>query len=152
TFPNRYDSFKTFALDKEIKDNVTVYRVQLPPHKSGMKDQILSFKTYYAEALRLTKGKKYDLVIASSSRLFTAYLGYKIASKNNKPLYLDIRDIFYDTMEDVLKNSLIRILSLPIIKQIEKRTFSYAKHINLISEGFKPYFQNYNKANFSYFS
>src|SRR5690606_40077138 len=86
------------------------------------------------------------------SRLFTAYLGYKIASKNNKPLYLDIRDIFYDTMEDVLKNSLIRILSLPIIKQIEKRTFSYAKHINLISEGFKPYFQNYNKANFSYFS
>jgi len=152
TFPNRYESFKMKASGKEVKDNVTVHRIQLPAHKSGMKDQIVSFKAYYTEALKLTKGKKYDLVIASSSRLFTAYLGYKIASKNNTPLYLDIRDIFYDTMEDVLKSKLIKTFALPVIKQIERKTFSYATHINLISEGFQPYFTPYDKANYSYFT
>src|SRR5690606_32979786 len=148
----RYGTFKAEAQELEIKDNVTVYRIQLPPHKSGMKDQIESFKTYYSEVRKLTKGKKYDLVIASSSRLFTAYLGYKIASKNNTPLYLDIRDIFYDTMEDVLKSKLIKTFALPVIKQIERKTFSYATHINLISEGFQPYFAPYDKANYSFFT
>ena len=152
TFPNRYESFKMKALGKEVKDNVTVHRIQLPAHKSGMKDQIVSFKAYYTEALKLTKGKKYDLIIASSSRLFTAYLGYKIASKNNTPLYLDIRDIFYDTMEDILKSKLIKTFALPVIKQIERKTFSYATHINLISEGFTPYFTPYDKANYSFFT
>lgn len=152
TFPNRYGTFKTEAQEKEIKNNVTVHRIQLPPHTSGMKDQILSFKEYYSKVLAITKGKEYNLVIASSSRLFTAYLGYKIASKNKIPLYLDIRDIFYDTMEDVLKSKLIKAFTLPVIKQIENKTFSYATHINLISEGFKYYFSQYDKANYSYFT
>src|SRR5690554_1318352 len=152
TFPNRYESFKTKALGKEAKDNVTIHRIQLPAHKSGMKDQIVSFKPYYSKVLAITKGKEYNLVIASSSRLFTAYLGYKIASKNKIPLYLDIRDIFYDTMEDVLKSKLIKAFTLPVIKQIENKTFSYATHINLISEGFKYYFSQYDKANYSYFT
>lgn len=152
TFPNRYESFKMKASGKEVKDNVTVHRIQLPAHKSGMQDQIRSFKEYYSKVLAITKGKEYDLVIASSSRLFTAYLGYKIASKNKTPLYLDIRDIFYDTMEDVLKSKLIKTFALPVIKQIEKKTFSYATHINLISQGFKSYFDQYNKANYSYFT
>lgn len=152
TFPNRYGSFQTEALAKETKRNVTVHRIQLPAHMSGMKDQIFSYKEYYSKTLALTKNKKYDLVIASSSRLFTAYLGYKIASKNRIPLYLDIRDIFYDTMEEVLKSKSMKIFSLPIIKQIERKTFSYATHINLISEGFKPYFDQYKKANYSFFT
>lgn len=152
TFPNRYDSFKAEVEEREINKNINIHRIQLPPHKSGMTDQIKSFKEFYLRALEITKGKKYDLVIASSSRLFTAFLGYKIASKNQTPLYLDIRDIFYDTMEDVLKSPLIKTFSLPIIKLIEKKTFSYATHINLISEGFKPYFDQYNKANYSCFT
>ncbi len=152
TIPNRYKSFEADALHYEKKGNLNIHRISLPAHKSGMNDQIFSFKEYYAKALKLTKGKKYDLVIASSSRLFTAYLGYKIASKNKTPLYLDLRDIFYDTMEDVLKSKILKTFSLPIIKQIEKRTFSYASHINLISEGFKSYFQQYNNCNYSYFT
>src|SRR5690606_35686475 len=42
-------------------------------------------------------------------------------------------------------------LALPVIKQIEKRTFRYATHINLISGGFKPYFANYKQAEYSYY-
>lgn len=151
TLPNRYNSFNAEAVEFEQRNNYTVRRIAIPKHQSGMKDQILSFKTYYSKVKRLVKGKKYDLVVASSSRLFTAYLGYTIAKKMEVPLYLDIRDIFYDTLEDVLKDGIIKRATLPIIKYIEKRTFSSARHINLISEGFRPYFSSYKQAEFSFF-
>ncbi|EJL74909.1 glycosyltransferase family 4 protein [Chryseobacterium populi] len=150
--PNRYKTYETEALKYEKRGNLNIHRIPLPSHNNGMKDQIFSYKEYYTKAIKLTKDKKYDLVISSSSRLFTAYLGYKIASKNKVPLYLDVRDIFYDTMEDVLKNKMLKTFLLPVIKQIEKRTFSYASHINLISEGFKSYFKQYNKCNYTYFT
>jgi len=152
TQPNRYSSFKVEAKTREDIGNMSIHRIDLPSHKSGMLDQVHSFRRYFAEALKITKNEKYDLVFASSSRLFTAYLGLVIARKQKTPLYLDIRDIFVDTMDDVLKNKLVKTAILPFLKVIEKRTFSYATHINLISEGFKPYFKKYNNAKYSFFT
>lgn len=151
TLPNRYSTFEIDALKEEVRENLNISRIAIPKHNSGMKDQILSFKTYYSKVKELVSNKKYDLVIASSSRLFTAYLGYKIAKKQGIPLYLDIRDIFYDTLEDVLPSGLLKKLVLPFIKLIEWKTFSNASHINLISKGFKTYFNKYPNANYSYF-
>ncbi|MBB1140544.1 glycosyltransferase family 4 protein [Myroides sp. WP-1] len=150
TKPNRYSSFKEEALSFEEKENYTVHRIQLPSHQSGMKDQIFAFKAYYQAVKNLVKNEKYDLVYASSSRLFTAYLGYTIAKKQNIPLYLDIRDIFVDTMSDVLHQGIVKKIALPVLKKVEKKVFSYATHINLISEGFKGYFDKY-ETTFSYF-
>lgn len=151
TLPNRYGSFEADAPQFETLDNYTVNRIQIPLHDSGMKDQILSFKTYYLEVKKRIKGRKYDLVIASSSRLFTAYLGYDIAHKLKVPLFLDIRDIFYDTLEDVLSKGILKTLALPIIKQVEKRVFGYASHINLISGGFRSYFDEFKQCNYSFY-
>lgn len=151
TLPNRYSSFSAEAPEVEKRGNYTIRRVAIPKHRSGMKDQMFSFKKYYSDVKKMVRGKKYDLVVASSSRLFTAYLGYSLAKKMKAPLYLDIRDIFYDTMEDVLQSKLMKAGALPVIKQIERRTFNYASHINLISAGFKPYFADYDKASYSYF-
>lgn len=151
TLPNRYSSFEVEAPQFEQRENYTVTRIVIPKHQSGMKDQVFSFKEYYNKVKQAIRGKKYDLVVASSSRLFTAYLGYTVAKKLRVPLYLDIRDIFYDTLEDVLQAGLMKKMALPVIKAVEKRTFAYASHINLISEGFKSYFASYGKANYSYF-
>lgn len=151
TLPNRYSSFDVNAPQYQEGDNYTVYRIAIPKHQSGMKDQVMSFKEYYQKTLKYVSTKDYDLVIASSSRLFTAHLGYKIAKKKNIPLYLDIRDIFYDTLQDVLTNGLIKSSALPVIKYIEKKTFTFASHINLISKGFKPYFEKYTDCTYSYF-
>lgn len=152
TMPNRYKTFREEAKEDETKGNIRIRRIKIPDHKSKFTDQIKSFKTYYSEALKLVKDEDYTLVFASSSRLFTAYLGYKIAKKNKLPLYLDIRDIFTDTMQDVLKNPMIKTGVIPTLKRIEKKTFGYATHINLISEGFKPYFKQYNKCSYSAFT
>ena len=151
TLPNRYSSFSADAPQYEERKNYNIQRVAIPKHQSGMKDQVLSFKEYYTQVKRFVKGKKYDLIVASSSRLFTAYLGYSIAKRMRVPLYLDVRDIFYDTLEDVLADGWMKKIALPIIKRIEKKTFSYAEHINLISGGFKDYFNNYRQANYTYF-
>lgn len=152
TVPNRYSTFDIVAPASEQRGNICIHRILIPKHQSGFADQINSFKTYFSGAKKIISGKKYDLVFASSSRLFTAYLGYTIAKKQNAPLYLDIRDIFRDTMQDVLKNSLVKAGVLPILKIIENRTFNYASHINLISGGFQSYFKKYPKPDYSAYS
>ena len=152
TLPNRYSSFSTEAPEYEAFENYELHRIAIPFHESGMKDQIFSFRAYYNFALKFSKDKKYDLVFASSSRLFTAYLGYKIAKKQKIPLYLDIRDIFTDTMKDVLQSKIVKIVALPALNIIEKNIFNYASHINLISGGFENYFKKYTIPNYSYFT
>ena len=152
TLPNRYSSFEQSAPEFEEIGNLRIHRIALPPHKSGMLDQVFSFKKFYSEVIRLNKNKRADLVFASSSRLFTAYLGFIIAKKSDAPLYLDIRDIFVDTMSDVLKSKILKLGILPLLKLIENRTFDYAKHINLISGGFKTYFSKFNNTEFTFFT
>ena len=82
TLPNRYSSFDIEASVYEELDNLKIHRISLPPHKSGMVDQIFSFLKFYSEVFKLNKGKKADLVFASSSRLFTAFIGYRFALKS----------------------------------------------------------------------
>ena len=54
-------------------------------------------------------------------------------------------------MEDVLKQPLIRRLVLPVLRWIERKTFSHASHINLISGGFQDYFAKYPQPTYSNF-
>jgi hypothetical protein len=152
TQPNRYSTFNAIGNDFEKIGNITIHRIHIPKHKSGFLDQIFSFITYYNKAKSIYKKQNFDLVFASSSRLFTAFLGH-IASKYFRvPLYLDIRDIFKDTIKDVVRNPVIKMGVLPIIGYIENITFSNAKHINLISGGFKQYFSKYQKPTYSFYT
>ena len=152
TLPNRYSTFKINAPEFEQIGNLNIHRISLPLHKNGMLDQVLSFWKFYSEVIKLNRRKNTDLVFASSSRLFTAFLGFKLAKRKNVPLYLDIRDIFVDTMSDVFKSKILKIGLLPILKFIEKSTFNYASHINLISGGFKEYFSKFIKPNYTFFT
>jgi len=152
TLPNRYSSFEQTALEFEELRNLRIHRISLPPHKSGMLDQVFSYKKFYSEVIRLNKNKSADLVFASSSRLFTAYLGFILAKKSEAPLYLDIRDIFVDTMSDIFKSKILKLGILPLLKLIEIRTFNYSKHINLISGGFKSYFSKFSNTEFTFYT
>lgn len=143
TLPNRYSSFSPEAPEYEQRGNLIIHRIALPVHKSGMADQIRSFSRYFFSVLRLNRNRNADLVFASSSRLFTAYLGSVLSGKFKAPLYLDIRDLFVDTISDVIRSRFVRAMVLPVLKWVEKRTFSSATHLNLISGGFRPYVERY---------
>jgi len=152
TMPNRYASFDQEALAFEKSGNVTIHRIELPSHESGMLDQVKSFFAYFKAARKLVVNTECDLVFATSSRLFTAFLGASVAKKKSLPLYLDIRDIFVDTLKDVLKPRVTFFLK-PALKLVENYTFSAAQHINLVSKGFEDYFVNRFKcANYSWFT
>ena len=153
TIPNRYGSYSVEGLKEEVGKNYRIDRLTVPMHASGMAEQAKAFTSYYKGVMRLIKKEHYDMVFASSSRLFTAYLGKKCSVKNHCPLYLDIRDIFVDTMKDIFKNKkLIQIPAVWVLSLIEKYTFKNANHINLISGGFREYFEKYKKPTYSEYS
>lgn len=150
TIPNRYGSYSVEGLKEETGKNYRIDRLTVPMHASGMAEQAKAFRAYYNGAMRLIKGEHYDMVFASSSRLFTAYLGKKCAVKKHCPLYLDIRDIFVDTMKDIFKDKkYIQIPAVWALGFMERYTFKNANHINLISGGFRSYFQKYTKPTYS---
>ncbi len=152
TLPNRYKSYENYAKSFEKNNNLNVRRIKLPKHKSGLMDQSFAFIVFFFRVLKLTKGKKYDIVFASSSRLFTAFLSSIIAHRNKAFLYLDIRDLFVDTIKDILKNNFFKFFVIFLLEKIEKFTFESADHINLISEGFKDYLNKYKVSNLSFYS
>lgn len=140
TLPNRYHSFSADAPEKEIHEGLTVKRMRLPAHKSGMLDQAKAFRSYAWQVLKETRGRYYDLVYATSSRMFTGFLGALCARRMNAPLYLDIRDIFNDTIRDLLGRNLISLF-FPALNLVERVTILSARKVNLVSEGFLEYFQ-----------
>ena len=63
-----------------------------------------------------------------------------------------MRDIFVDTMNNVLQNKFLKFISIPVLKFIEKKTFK-ADHINLISKGFYQYFfEKFRTPTYSFYS
>lgn len=152
TLPNRYSSFTSDAREQETAEQLTIRRIKLPPHKSGMLDQALAFVHFARQASRLAEGQPYDLVFATSSRLMTAFLGAWISRRVRAPLYLDLRDIFADTITDLLPTAIAFPIK-PLLLAIERWTLNRAAHVNLVSPGFQFYFQSrYPEQSFSYFT
>ena len=152
TLPTRYSSFNVDAPKFEVFDGGKITRVELPAHENGMFDQSKAFITYARQVISLSGSEQYDLVYASSSRLMTAFLGALLANKQSTPLYLDIRDIFVDTIKDVLSPKLTWLLK-PAFSMIESWTFRKAKKVNLVSEGFKDYFKSrYPQLHYSFYT
>ncbi|WP_404363733.1 glycosyltransferase family 4 protein [Marinobacter sp.] len=140
TLPNRYSSFSVDAEEEEISGSVRIRRIGLPAHQSGMVDQSKSFATYATRVLRLTAKEDYDLIYASSSRLMMSILGGYVSWRKKRPFYLDIRDIFVDTIKDVLPGK-ITMFALPVFSRLEKWAVRRAARVNVVSDGFVPYFQ-----------
>lgn len=152
TLPNRYKSFSQDAPAFKQNSGVTVERIALPQHKSGMFDQSMAFLSFAEQAYSIVRPHKYDLVFATSGRLMTASLGAFIAKRIEAPLYLDIRDIFVDTIKDVLPRR-IALLARPFFSIVERWTVSRARKVNLVSGGFADYFmKRYPHQRFSYFT
>jgi glycosyltransferase involved in cell wall biosynthesis len=150
--PNRYSSFSVEAPAEEKIPGLSVVRVALPPHQSGMLDQAKAFISFAREVSRQTRGQNYDLVFATSSRLMTAVLAAWVARKNRIPLYLDIRDIFVDTIKEVLPKH-FAILATPVFALLERWAINSASKVNLVSQGFAEYFSaRYPEQRFSYFT
>jgi glycosyltransferase involved in cell wall biosynthesis len=141
TAPNRYSSFTVEAPEFKSEARLTVNRITVNAHKSGMIGQSLAFIRFAKGVINLSKGKKYDLIFATSSRLMTAVLGAYVSSQKRIPLYLDIRDIFVDSIKYIFPVN-FGLLLKPIFSILEGWTIRKALKVNLVSAGFMLYFKN----------
>jgi glycosyltransferase involved in cell wall biosynthesis len=152
TLPNRYSSFSRVAAEFDAEAGLEVRRIRLPSHRSDMLGQSRAFVRFAREALRHVAGRNYDLVFATSSRLMTAALGAWIARGKHAPLYLDIRDLFVDTINEVLPAPAawpVRAL----LSRVESWTMRRAARINLVSRGFESYFRkHYGESSLAWFT
>jgi glycosyltransferase involved in cell wall biosynthesis len=152
TQPNRYHGFGEVADAEEDSVGLKIHRIKIPEHNSGMLDQAKSFIFYANGVKKIIKNQKYDFVFSTSSRLMTAALGAWISRSKKIPLYLDIRDIFLDTIQNILSKKSTFFLT-PIFSAIERFTIRQAAHINLVSRGFEDYFRGrYPEKSFSYYT
>ena len=152
TVPNRYSSFPGEAPELEKSPGLTIHRIKIPGHNSGMVDQSIAFVYYAYHAVRLANKVNCDLVFGTSSRLMTAVLSSLVAWKKGAPLYLDIRDIFVDTIGSIFPRK-ISVIVKPFFSMLERWSMGRADKINLISKGFAPYFKRrYPKKAFSFFT
>ncbi|WP_439589612.1 glycosyltransferase family 4 protein [Hydrogenophaga sp.] len=140
TRPNRYGSFEAQAPATEVRGGLTVHRIDLPAHQSGMRDQVRAFATFAWKARSLVARERPDVVVATTSRLMTGVLGAWAARNRGAPLYLDTRDIFVDTIGDVLPRRATWLIK-PLFSALEKWAVRSATRVNLVSPGFLPYFQ-----------
>lgn len=139
TQPNRYKGSIDAAQAHERRGIADIHRIALPEHDSGLVDQARSFTHYAREAAAIAKREgPYDAVFATSSRLMTASLGAWLSRKLGVPLYLDIRDLFAETIGDVMGPAKGRVVG-PVASQIERMTFARAETINVVSPGFSDH-------------
>src|SRR5262249_3389861 len=115
-------------------------------------DQAASFLQFFRLVNARFGGDDYDLIFATSSRLMTAALGAWMSRRTRAALYLDIRDIFADTMGDILAPPTSWVMK-PVLSLMERWTVARAATVNLVSRGFASYFESrYPDKRFSFFT
>jgi glycosyltransferase involved in cell wall biosynthesis len=144
TYPNRYKSHISKAKNKEIDELVTVHRIKVPSHSGNMLSQCYTFLVYAIISFNLCRKIKPDFIIGTSSRLMTAYLAALSAKYLKKRYFIDLRDIFSETISDIFyqKSRLIGAIFKYFFIKLEQYTLNSAALVNVVSEGFFEYFDN----------
>lgn len=152
TMPSRYANEKISAKTFEQHENVTIERIRVPSIRTSMSSQIKSYIYFWFAVLKLTRNRDYDLVFGTSSRLMTAVLSVYISRRKAIPVYLDIRDILADGIQEILPKPFGSIIKI-VLSMIESWSFRNADKMNLISPGFEPYFnKRFRHKDYTYFT
>ena len=143
THTNRYASHRVEAEDIEVDGKVTIHRIAVPGHQSRMISQMRTFAVFAFSAYRLCKKLKPDFLIGTTSRLMTGILTSLSARFQQRNYYIDLRDIFSETISDLLtrRSRLLGNAIKPVFTFLEKRVFNNASGVNIVSEAFTEYFQ-----------
>ena len=155
THPNRYENHRVKASDIEVHGNITIHRISVPSHKSGMFSQARTFVTYALASYKLCNKLNPDFLIGTTSRLMTGVLTGLSARKLGCKYFIDLRDIFSETNSDIFsqKNKLLGSISKKTFSLLERWLFDKATGVNVVSEGFPEYFQTMgiDTSNWSFF-
>ena len=155
THPNRYASYKAAANNIELDGKITIHRILVPGHRSGMLSQTRAFGVYAISAYRLCKQLNPSFLIGTTSRLMTGLLTGVSARKIGCRYFIDLRDIFSESISELFsrKNQILGGVSKTVFSFLERKLFNNAAGVNVVSEGFYEYFQKegIDTSNWSFF-
>jgi len=142
THPNRYAEHRVEAKDREQSGAVTIHRIQVPLHQSSMVGQSRSFYVFAMSAFKHCKQIQPDFIIGTTGRLMTGVLTSSAAKWFSVPYFIDLRDIFSETISDLFsrKNRLLGVVTKRVFSWLERRVFCSATGVNVVSKGFPDYF------------
>ena len=142
--PNRYASHSTKADDLEVFGKVSVHRISVHGHQSGMVSQALTFVMFAFSAYKLSAKLKPDFYIGTTGRLMTGVLTYVSARLQRQNYYIDLRDIFSETISDIFtrKSPLLGNIAKFTFSLLERQVLNGAAGVNVVSEGFPEYFES----------
>tara|TARA_X000000950_G_scaffold289373_1_gene412525 strand:+ start:18066 stop:19289 length:1224 start_codon:yes stop_codon:yes gene_type:complete len=141
TLPQRYGHMSGVPRF-EKRRNMTITRFYTPEHNNNFLRQIVAYFFFFFSVLSYSiyNRKNYDFIFATSSRLGTAFLSFIISKLTAKPLAIDIRDIFSDSIQSIkfFKGVIGNTLQF-IFKKIESSIIKHASWVNFVSPGFFEY-------------
>lgn len=138
TTPRRYRNYIPDSLHDKSLQNVRIFRIDTSGGHGGIFFQFISFLSFGLKSYIVAKNNRYDVVVATTSRLATGTLGALIARRTGGRLYLDIRDLLSDTASRMFTPYFWRLLG-PLVKFVEHSTLKYASAVNIISPGFSEH-------------
>ena len=155
TQPNRYLAHSAKADNIEVKGKITIHRISVPTHRSGMISQTYTFGVFALSAFNVCRKLKPDFLIGTTSRLMTGVLTWISARFLRRKYYIDLRDIFSETISDIfaLKSSFLSVFFRRFFSFLDKQILNSAAGVNVVSEGFPEYFEKkgINTSNWSFF-
>jgi len=143
THPHRYKSYSVKAKYRDKCGKINIYRIKIPSFQSGILSQIIKFIIFSFKALFLCYRLKPDFIIGTTSRLMTGILSFIFSVILKCDYFLDLRDIFSETISDLVssRNLLLARLLKKIFLFIETRIFQNACGVSVVSEAFLNYFK-----------
>jgi len=143
THPNRYASFIINSEDNSMVSNIVIKRIKVNQHASSIIGQFFSFYTYFINSYLIFRKLDVDFIVCTTSRHMTGLMTAFFSLIHNKKYYVDLRDIFSETISNLYsrKSKLIGAVLKYIFQFLEKNVLSNAQCVNVISESFKDYYE-----------
>lgn len=133
-----YPGYRNRPCQRELVDGIQVVRpwVYLAANR-GTWRRILNYISYMLSATFVALCVRYrpDVVIATSPQFFCAWAGVFVSRLRRRPLIVEIRDIWPESIVAVGAMGNRRILRL--LEWLERRMYAAATHIVTVGEGYR---------------
>ena len=136
-----YPGYENGQKRKEVIDGVKVFRVEEHPRKSGGKNLILNYMSFYKNGSAAAKKLKndYDVVLCYQLSPVTMLKPAVVyAKKNKKPLLTYCLDIWPESAKDHLNIPVV----YSAITALSKSLYRACDHISVTSRPFIDYFED----------
>ena len=132
-----YKGYKNQLTQKEYIDGIEVWRVwTYLSSNSGHIGRILNYITFMISATLLSFFiKRPDVILATSPQFFCGWAGILVSWIKRKPLVLEIRDLWPDSIvaTGAIKNKPI----IGMLSYLEKKMYSYCRKIVTVGPSYK---------------